>query len=81
MSEALANAGKHGGAQAVTVYAEPDDDGGVFCSVKDDGARVRSRGRRRRRAHAVDPGRVADVGGRVEVDGNPGRGTEVRLWV
>jgi signal transduction histidine kinase len=26
-------------------------------------------------------GRVADVGGRVEVDSAPGRGTEVRLWV
>jgi signal transduction histidine kinase len=26
-------------------------------------------------------GRVVEVGGRVEVDGNPGRGAEVRLWV
>jgi signal transduction histidine kinase len=25
-------------------------------------------------------GRLAEVGGRVEVDARPGRGTEVRLW-
>ena len=64
VSEALANAGKHGGAGTVTVYAEPDDDGGVFCSVKDDGRgfepevpegvgltrSIRGRMRRRRRA-------------------------------
>jgi len=35
--EALVNAGKHGRASKVLVYVEPDDDGGVFCSVKDDG--------------------------------------------
>jgi signal transduction histidine kinase len=39
VGEALTNAGKHGGASRVTVYAEPDDDDtGVFCSVKDDGS-------------------------------------------
>jgi signal transduction histidine kinase len=81
VTEALANAGKHGGARSVTVYAEPDDDR-VFCSVKDDGA-------------GYDPAatnegvgvsssiraRIVEVGGRVELDGNPGRGAEVRLWV
>ena len=30
VSEALANAGKHGGARNVTVYAEPDGQGRVF---------------------------------------------------
>jgi len=25
--------------------------------------------------------RIGEIGGRVEVDGNPGRGTEVRCWV
>jgi signal transduction histidine kinase len=81
VSEALANAGKHGGARSVTVYAEPDEAGGVFCSVKDDGSGFEP---------GVDEGvglqrsiraRVAEAGGRVEVDGNPGHGTEVRLWV
>jgi signal transduction histidine kinase len=81
VSEALANAGKHGGARSVTVYAEPDDADGVFCSVKDDGSGF---------GPDVDEGvglqrsiraRVSEAGGRVEVDGNPGHGTEVRLWV
>jgi signal transduction histidine kinase len=83
VGEALVNAAKHAGGTRATVYAEPTDDGGeVFVSVKDDG-------------HGFDDaatapglgttrsirGRVAEVGGRVEVDGNPGRGTEVRVWV
>jgi signal transduction histidine kinase len=81
VGEALANAGKHGGAATVTIYAEPAD-GTLFCSVKDDG-------------HGFDPettaegeglrrsvrGRIAEVGGRVEIDGRPGRGAEVRCWV
>jgi signal transduction histidine kinase len=81
VTEALTNAGKHGEAQMVTVYAEPVD-GSVFCSVKDDGA-------------GFDPatvpegvglersirGRVIEVGGQVEVDARPGRGTEVRCWL
>jgi signal transduction histidine kinase len=81
VGEALTNAGKHGGGGRVTVFAEPGD-GDLFCSVKDDGPGF---------DHAATPegaglrrsvrGRIADVGGRVEVDGRPGRGTEVRLWV
>ena len=80
--EALVNAGKHGRASKVQVYVEPDVDGGVFCSVKDDGA-------------GFDPastaegiglsrsirGRVAEVGGRVEIQSAPGDGTEVLLWL
>jgi len=81
VGEALANAGKHGAAGKVTVYVEPLD-GELFCSVKDDGTGFDV---------ATTPegsglrgsvrGRIADVGGRVEVDGRPGRGTEVRCWV
>lgn len=83
IGEALTNAGKHGGATTVTVFAEPEPaDGSLFCSVKDDG-----------RGFVGDAvtegvglsrsirGRIAEVGGRVEIDGNPGRGTEVRCWV
>ena len=80
--EALVNAGKHGRAAKVQVYVEPADDGGVFCSVKDDG-------------QGFDPattaegvglsrsirGRVAEAGGRVEVTSAPGDGTEVLLWL
>ena len=79
--EALANAGKHGGAGTVTVFAEPLD-GELFCSVKDDGVGfdpdATSEGAGLRRSVR---GRIAEVGGRVEVDGRPGRGTEVRCWV
>ena len=81
VGEALTNAAKHGAATRVTVYAEPDERGGVFCSVKDDG--------RGFDAASTSDGvgisssirrRMAEVGGHAEVDGNPGRGTEVRLW-
>lgn len=82
VGEALTNAGKHGSARHVTVYVEPTDDGGLFCSVNDDG-------------QGFDPstavegvglprsirGRIEEVGGRVEVESRPGRGTEIRLWV
>lgn len=83
VAEALANAGKHGGASRVTVYAGPDDtEGGVLCSVKDDGGGfdpttvVEGVGMRRSMR-----GRLEEVGGRADVDGNPGHGVEVRLWV
>jgi signal transduction histidine kinase len=81
VGEALTNAAKHGAAQRVTVFAEPDDDGGVFCSVKDDGSGFD--------AAAEQEGvgitssiraRMAEAGGRAEVDANLGHGTEVRLW-
>jgi signal transduction histidine kinase len=85
VGEALTNAAKHGRARKATVYAEPADDaegGRVFCSVKDDG-------------DGFDPvttregvgtsrsirGRIGEAGGRVEIDGNPGHGTEVRIWL
>ena len=82
VGEALVNAGKHGAAQRVTVYAEPDDNGGVLCSVRDNGT-------------GFDPGKISEgvglsrsikgrmeeVGGRVEIDSQPGAGAEVRLWL
>jgi signal transduction histidine kinase len=81
VGEALANAGKHGGATTVTVFAEPLG-GELFCSVKDDGsgfdAAATPEGAGLRRSVR---GRITEVGGRVEVDGNPGRGAEVRCWV
>ena len=80
VGEALTNAGKHGPAGHVVVFVEEDDDGGVFCSVKDDGP-------------GFDPeteepgigitrsirGRVEAAGGRVEIAAAPGEGAEVRL--
>lgn len=81
VAEALANAGKHGGARSVTVYAEPADEGGVFCSVKDDGTGFEPDVPEGVGLTRSIRGRLAEVDGRVEVDGNPGHGTEVRLWV
>lgn len=81
VTEALTNAGKHGRARTVTVYAEPLD-GHVFCSVKDDGSgfdmATVAKGVGLERSIT---GRITEVGGRVEIDGRPGRGTEVRCWV
>jgi signal transduction histidine kinase len=84
VGEALANAGKHAGDRAVTVvvYVEEDDSGAIFCSVKDDGPGFEP---------ATTPagigitrsirGRIEELGGRVEIAGDTGTGTEVRLWL
>ncbi len=78
--EALTNASKHGGASKATVYAEPDGEV-VFVSVKDDGvgfeADLVQMGEGIKRSIT---GRVVEAGGRVEVDGRPGSGTEIRMW-
>jgi signal transduction histidine kinase len=85
VGEALTNAVKHGRAERATVYAEPRDDegpGGVFVSVKDDGAGFDAAAVRE--GHGMGRsirGRIAEVGGRVEVDGRPGRGAEIRMWL
>ncbi len=87
VGEALTNASKHGEADSATIYAEPTEPGEsrgelLFVSVKDDG-------------HGFDPdavtlgeglsrsirGRIVEYGGTVEIDGRPGRGAEIRMWV
>lgn len=82
VGEALTNAAKHGEAEGATIYAEPGDDGSIFVSVKDDGIgfdpETVSEGEGLRRSIR---GRVAEVGGRVEIDGRPGRGTEIRMYL
>jgi signal transduction histidine kinase len=78
VAEALTNAGKHGGATSVTVYAEPDGER-VFCSVKDDGRGFEELTEGVGISRSIR-GRIEEVGGRVELDGRPGRGAEVRLW-
>jgi signal transduction histidine kinase len=82
VTEALNNAGKHGHAATATIFVDRDGDGELFCSVKDDGKGFDESttvegvgiGRSIR-------GRIEEVGGRVEIDGRVGHGTEVRLWV
>ncbi len=86
VTEALTNAAKHGNADRVTVFAEPDEDAdpdeAVFVSVRDNGTGFN--------VDDVDEGigmsrsmkgRIDDVGGRVEISSRPGKGTEVKIWV
>ena len=81
VSEALTNAGKHARPSRITVFVEPDDSGGLFCSVKDDGGgfdpAVASGGVGISRSIME---RMHQVGGRAEVRSRPGAGTEVCLW-
>ena len=81
MGEALTNAAKHADATKITVFAEPGTDGGVYCSVRDDGVGFakHSTGTGRGLVHSIER-RIADVGGRVEIISSEGRGTEVQLW-
>ncbi len=80
--EAMVNAGKHGAASKVLVYVEPHESGGVFCSVKDDGSGfdVSATPEGVGMSRSIR-GRMAEVGGRVEVSSSPGQGTEVVLWL
>lgn len=80
VGEACSNAGKHAAASRIVVFVEPTADRGLFCSVRDDGT-------------GFDPAtapqgvglsrsiraRIEELGGTVEVDSTPGRGTEIRL--
>jgi signal transduction histidine kinase len=82
VSEALTNAGKHAQSQRVTVFVEPNDAGGLFCSVKDDGAGFDTR--MTAPGVGIDRsivGRMVEMGGRAEVLSRPGHGTEVCLWL
>ena len=80
--EALNNAGKHGGATTATIFIDSDGDGMVFCSVKDDGVGFADADTAEGVGIARSiRGRIEEVGGRVEIDGRVGQGTEVRLWV
>lgn len=81
VGEACTNAAKHGAADTITVYAEPDGDA-LRCSIKDDGCGfdggTTSDGVGLSRSVR---GRIAEIGGHVDVDPNPGHGTEVHLRV
>lgn len=80
VGEACTNASKHGGARTVTVYAEPED-GTITCSVKDDGRGFEAGTAEGTGLSGSVRGRIEGVGGTVDIDPNPGRGTEVRLRV
>ena len=79
--EAVTNAAKHAGGSRVVVYAEADDDGVVFVSVRDDGRGFEPSAPTNGHGLAMSiRRRMADVGGRVEIVSAPDMGTEVRLW-
>jgi len=79
--EALTNVVKHAGTMHASVVVRPEP-GGVAVEITDvgrgyDPADIHSRVGQRRSIRE----RVEAVGGRVEFDSAPGRGTRVRLWV
>ncbi|MEZ5166490.1 MAG: ATP-binding protein [Acidimicrobiales bacterium] len=81
MGEALTNAAKHSRAERISVFVEPDDDGGLYCSVRDNGTGFdRATTTPGRGLDQSIEQRMAEIGGRVEVTTAPGRGTEVQLW-
>ncbi len=78
--ECLTNAAKHAEASQVIVYAE-DVDGVVFVSIRDDGKGFDAKAVTDRAGlNGSVKRRMADIGGRVEIESRPGRGTEVQLW-
>ena len=87
MGEALTNAGKHGEAEKITIYAEPADEDmmdspTVFVSINDDGTGFDPEEVEERIGLSRSiRGRMIDAGGRAEISSKPGRGAEVRLWV
>jgi signal transduction histidine kinase len=80
VGEAAANAAKHGGT-GCTVLVVPDDDG-VSVSVHDDGPGFDVGAVRAGVGIARSiRGRIEEAGGTVQIESEPGRGCEVRLWV
>jgi signal transduction histidine kinase len=80
IGEAVANALEHADAATVVVFAETDDDGHVFASVRDDGTGFEPQAVTGHGLSESIGGRLASIGGRAEVHSTPGGGTEVRLW-
>jgi signal transduction histidine kinase len=80
-AEAMNNAGKHGSATMVNVYAEPTDDDRLFVSIKDDGVGFATDETTSGRGipQSIEQ-RMVERGGRSEIKSRPGNGTEVRLW-
>jgi signal transduction histidine kinase len=80
--EALTNAAKHSGATRISLYAEPGEDGGVACTVHDNGSGFDvSAPRTGAGLTGSIEARLDEVGGRAVVRSAPGRGTDVQLWV
>ena len=81
--QALDNVARHSQASSATVFAEPDN-GDIVITVRDDGAgfvydeaRLRQEGKLGLLGSMK--GRIEDLGGSMQVDSAPGRGTEVEF--
>lgn len=93
VGEALTNAGKHGAATKITVYAEPTEDSfqqlpdaaanaAVFVSVKDNGSGFDvETATERIGLRGSIRGRLTEAGGHADITSGVGRGTEVTLWL
>lgn len=83
--QALENVARHSGARRATVFADAEG-GALTLSVKDDGEGFsydESDLARRGKVGILKSmkGRVEDLGGRMTIDSEPGRGTEVEFWI
>ena len=81
--EALVNVRKHAGATSVEIRLTGQD-GGLLLTVTDDGRGVETTTLRDRSGHLGLAGmrdRAEVAGGWLRVDSEPGRGTELRLWI
>ena len=82
IGQAVANALAHASATRIVVFAETNDDSGLFASVADDG--VGFDPSNPRASHGIDESiiaRIGSIGGRVEIRSDAGAGTEVCIWV
>jgi signal transduction histidine kinase len=84
IQEALANARKHSGAKTVQVQLGQED-GFIVAGVEDDGSgfdpSIRSRAAFPRFGLAIMRERAESIGGTLEIDTSPGRGTRVKIRV
>jgi signal transduction histidine kinase len=82
VQEAVTNAAKHAPGARIVVFAEVDETGALFASVRDDGpgfdAEDVPAGRGMDRSVRA---RIEEQGGRVDIDSKVGEGTEVRMWL
>ncbi len=83
VGEALRNAAKHANATKIVVFVDVGESDEVFVSVRDDGQGFDpgaiAADRQGVRGSII--GRIKDLGGTVDIDSAPGRGTEVRMKV
>ncbi len=80
--EALRNAERHAGARGVAVGVAPRD-GGMSLTVRDDGAGFDVTKERERASLGLASmrERVRLLGGRLDIDSAPGRGTRIEAWI